>query len=135
MAQVARTMLLKAQQKNEASSLLALESPVTARDVGQAALAGDRVARRILEASGRRLGQALAVLVDLFNPERIVMGGLGMRLGELLVGPARKVLTREALSASVAACRIVPAELDEQIGDIAALSVVPGAELAPSEPI
>jgi glucokinase len=128
MAQIAGTMLLKARQRGETSSLLTLKIPVTARDVGQAARDGDQVARRILTASGRRLGEALAVLVDLFNPERIVMGGLGMRLGELLVGPARKVLAREALAASVAACRIVPAELGEQIGDIAALSVVPGGE-------
>ena len=44
---------------------------ITARDVGNAAKQGDRVARSIVRATGRRLGQAVAMLVDILNPQRI----------------------------------------------------------------
>ncbi|MGB8259748.1 MAG: ROK family protein [Terracidiphilus sp.] len=127
MAQLSAEALRRAARRGEASSLLDLPSsqPPTARDVGLAALAGDALARRILRESGRKLGMALAILIDVLNPERIVLGGLAMRLGDLLLDPARAVLRREALAPSVAACRIVPAELGERIGDVAALCVVP----------
>jgi glucokinase len=96
---------------------------LTARDVAEAARAGDQRARKLIRSTGRRLGETLAILVDILNPERIVIGGLAMRLGDDLLRPARAVLRREALSASVAACEIVPAALNEQIGDLAALCV------------
>ncbi len=67
------------------------------------------------------------MLVDILNPERIVIGGLAMRLGEELLAPARAVMRREALSASAAACDVVPAALGEEIGDLAALCVAMGA--------
>jgi glucokinase len=110
------------------AQVLASHNAITARDVAEAARAGDSLAKRLLSQTGRRLGETLAILVDVLNPERIVIGGLVMRLGEQLLGPARAVLQREALSGSVAACQIVPAALNERIGDLAALSVAAGIE-------
>ena len=101
---------------------------VTARDVGIAAQAGDAVALDILRQSGERLGQALAMLVDVLNPQRIVLGGLAWRMGEPLLAPMRRVLAREALPQTLRACDIVPAALGEKIGDIAALCVADGLE-------
>jgi glucokinase len=94
--------------------------------VAEAARAGDVLAKRLIRSTGRRLGEALAILVDILNPERIVIGGLAMRLGDDLLEPARSVLHREALPASAAVCEVVPALLNEQIGDIAALCVAMG---------
>jgi len=99
---------------------------LTARDVAEAAQLGDELARQIIASTGRRLGEALAILVDLFNPERIVIGGLAMRLGDSLLGPAREVLDREALAPSAARCQIVPALLGESIGDVAAICIAMG---------
>jgi glucokinase len=65
----------------------------------------------------------MAILVDILNPECIVIGGMAMRLGELILGPARKSLKREALRQALSVCRVVPAQLGESIGDIAALCV------------
>jgi glucokinase len=122
MAQMAAQELAAAHRKGEKTVLLDGRNGVaSAREVGLAAQAGDRVALRILGISGRKLGMALAILVDLLNPECIVIGGLAMRLGDLILAPARKVLAREALAPAVAACRIVPAQLGERIGDVAAL--------------
>jgi len=67
------------------------------------------------------LGRALAMLIDLLNPERIILGGLGMRLRDVLVDPAMHVARDEALPGAMAACAVVPAALGEAIGDYAAL--------------
>ena len=85
------------------------------------ARAGDPDALAVLAESGRRLGAGLALLVDLLAPEVIVLGTLARHLGELWLGPAREVLAAEALPGHVARCRIVPSELGERIGDVAAL--------------
>ena len=74
------------------------------------------------------LGEALAVLVDVLNPERIVVGGLALRLGEHLLRPARARMEEEALSASAKVCTLVAASLGESIGDVAALCVATGLE-------
>jgi glucokinase len=102
---------------------------VSARNVAEAAARGDRLARRLIRDTGLRLGASLAILVDILNPERIVIGGLAMRLGDALLDPARRVLNQEALPQSAAACSIVPAQLGEGIGDVAAIAVAMG--LAP----
>lgn len=125
MALVAAEVLDTARAEGESSVLLDLpeEQKVTAKDVGLAAQQGDAVACRILTICAEKLGMALAVLVDIINPQRIVLGGMAMRLKDLLLEPARKVLAREALPAAVAACEIVPAALGERIGDVAALCI------------
>ncbi len=110
------------------SSLRVVVGAVTARDVGEAAHAGDAVARDILRRSGERLGQALAMLVDVLNPQRIVLGGLAWRMGEHLLAPMRRVMAREALPQTLRACEIVPAALGEKIGDVSALCVAMGLE-------
>jgi len=128
MAQVAERMVAAARRRREPTSLARLRKgeAITARHVGQAAQAGDAVALRIVRNTARRLGEALAILVDLFNPERIVIGGLAMRLGDLLLEPARQVIRREALRVSAATCEVIPAALGERIGDVASLCVAMG---------
>jgi glucokinase len=129
MAQVAERMVAAARRRREPTLLLAPRGKagaITARDVGLAAQRGDSVAVRIVRSTGRRLGEALAILVDLLNPERIVIGGLAMRLRDLLLEPARRVMRREALALSAETCQVVPATLDERIGDVAALCIAMG---------
>jgi glucokinase len=90
-------------------------------EVARLALAGDADALAVLERVGDYLGQGLAILADILNPELIILGSLAVRLGETLLAPARRAMQREALPGTFAACRVVPAALGEQIGDIAAL--------------
>lgn len=103
-------------------SSIALES-LTARDIWAAALKKDAVAASVVRSTGERLGEACAMVVDLFNPNRIVVGGLAVRMGDALLEPARAVMSREALPGAAAVCQIVPAALGESIGDVAALCV------------
>jgi glucokinase len=96
---------------------------VTARDVFEAALAGDPLAQQIIHISAEYLGRGLAVLIDILNPECIVIGSIYTRNEELLKPLIDKVLDREAIPAANKVCKIVPAALGEKIGDFAALSV------------
>lgn len=97
----------------------------TAKSVGDAAEAGDETALAIYRESGRRLGEGLSILIDLFNPELIVIGSIFVRSGHLLRPFMEEVIRREALPQSVAVCKVVPAALGESLGDIAALSIPP----------
>lgn len=129
MAQVACREVESAIERGEVTALAAKfrsNGILSAKDVADAAQQEDKLARKIIHDTGGRLGEALAILIDLFNPERIVIGGLAMRLGENLLGPARRVVLQEALPASARVCQIVPAALGEQIGDVAAICVAMG---------
>jgi glucokinase len=128
MAQHGAEVLKSARAAGEDSALaeIAAERDITARDIGQAALNGDAVAQRIVCITGEKLGSALAMLVDVLNPERIVIGGMALRLGGLLFEPARNVMQQEALKQCTSVCEVVPARLGERIGDVSALCVADG---------
>ena len=96
-----------------------------AKMLAQAAAAGDETALDVWKKCGARLGEGLAVLIDLLNPERIVLGSIFARSGHLLVPAMREVLEREALPRSLGVCEILPAALGDAIGDYACLSVAP----------
>jgi glucokinase len=85
------------------------------------ARAGDRVALEVLDGIGRRLGATMGSFVNIFNPEAIVIGGgWGKAASEFLLGPAREVLLREALSPGRELVRIVPAQLGPEAGLVGA---------------
>ena len=91
--------------------------------VALAANAGDPVANEIIGISADYLGQGLAILIDILNPECIVIGSIYSR-NEMLFKPLiDKVLQKEAIPSSLEVCRIVPALLGDSIGDYAALCV------------
>ncbi|MGP8321939.1 MAG: hypothetical protein ACT6FE_06420, partial [Methanosarcinaceae archaeon] len=69
------------------------------------------------------LGKALAILLDILNPEIIIIGSIFVRCGELLRPMMEAELEKEALPQTLAACKIVPAQLNENIGDLAAYSI------------
>ena len=83
--------------------------------------AGDKDALSVFEASAEKLGAGLSVVIDILNPERIVIGGVYSRAEDLFLEGMHRVLKREALGLSLGVCKIVPATLGESIGDIAAL--------------
>ena len=69
------------------------------------------------------LGRGLAILVDLLNPEVIVIGSIFQRAESLFRKEMEQYLQREALPRSLSVCRILPSELKDEIGDYAALAV------------
>jgi glucokinase len=125
-ARLAQSEALRAIQDGSPPSFcpsLADMDEVTAKVVGQAAQAGDPLARQIFETVGRYLGRGLALLVDILNPERIVIGSIYGRQHELLAPPALRMLREEAHPRALKTCEIAPAGLGERVGDYAGLAV------------
>ena len=95
----------------------------SARELGIRAEEGDAEAIAIYERVGEDLGKTLAILIDLLNPEAIVIGSIYVRSQSFIEPAMRRVIAERALPQSVSACRIYPAALGESLGDIAALCV------------
>lgn len=96
---------------------------ITAKSVAEAAASGDKAAKEIYGICGENLGKGLAVIIDILNPEAIVIGSIYERSSALLKEKMQETLEKEALSLSLGVCRILPAELGDSIGDFAALGV------------
>jgi glucokinase len=105
-----------------APAWLAPGLPLTLKAIADAAAQGDAFALEVLRVAGERLGETLAIVIDLFNPERVVLGGFFPRCRELLEPHLRRALAAEALPIPRAACQIVPAELGETIGSHGAIA-------------
>jgi glucokinase len=81
---------------------------------------GDPVAQDAITAIGRNLGIGLANVVNIFNPEVIVIGGGVIGAGEMLLGPAREEMMRRALAPGRDEVRVVAAEHGPEAGMIGA---------------
>jgi glucokinase len=110
-------------RRDPASALgraVAQRGVVTGEEVAQLALAGDPAACSVMAAIGRSLGAGLASVVNIFEPEVIVIGGGAAAAGDLLLDPAREVVAERALRPSRDGVRIVPAALGEEAGMVGA---------------
>ncbi len=99
---------------------------ITTKELAKVAFAGDKFAKRVFAKSGEMLGKGLSIIIDVLNPEKIVIGGVFMRSSALLLPAMKKQLAKEGLTESVGVCEIVPAKLSENVGDIAALAIAKG---------
>lgn len=97
-------------------------SEVTAKTIADAAEAGDVTALEVYRVCGEHLGRGLSMLIDLLNPEKIVIGSIFARSRDLLWEPCKKILESETLPISLGVCEVVPARLGEEIGNFAAVS-------------
>ena len=125
-ARIAATKVLERLQRGEHPSFCPDFSSIgslTAKDVAEAAGRGDPLALEVFEESASYLGYGLSMLVDLLNPERIVIGSVYARSEKLFRDTMRKVMERECLPAALGVCEVKAAQLGDQIGDYAALSV------------
>ena len=98
------------------------EGDITAKAIAEAANAGDETAINVYKVCGEHLGAGLSVLIDILNPEKIVIGSVFARSEQLLRKYAEEVIAKEALPQAAGCCKIVPAELGEKIGDYAAIA-------------
>ncbi len=100
-----------------------LSGGISARETVQRADAGDPAMQAVLADSAEKLGMCLSLLIDLLNPERIIIGSIYARAERWYRDIAQQVIDREALCHSARVCKILPAELGDALGDYAALSV------------
>ncbi len=96
---------------------------ITTKDIAVAAASGDKTALEIFEITGEYLGKGLSILIDVLNPQRIVIGSIYARATDLLEPASKKVIEREAIPAAARVCEVVPAALGDEVGEYAALSV------------
>ncbi|NIN70289.1 MAG: ROK family protein [Anaerolineae bacterium] len=96
---------------------------ISAKLVAQAAAEGDAEAGRILDQAMSYLGIGMANLVNLFNPELLVIGGGLTKMGERLFGPVRSIIDQRAFPANAHAVRVIPAELGDDVGVLGAAAV------------
>ena len=78
-------------------STLRHETEITGKSVGDAAVAGDRLALEIVAEAGRWLGVGLLNVAHMMNPEVIVLGGSVIQLGDLILNPARQIMREYAV--------------------------------------
>lgn len=95
---------------------LGLEGPLDGLRVTELALDGDAMAIEAVRQLGRRLGAGIASLLNVFDPDVVVIGGGVSRAGDLLLEPARTVARERALSPAGARARIVQAAFGEEAG-------------------
>jgi len=125
-AQLAKSIVSERLKKNQVVGFCPsaeMIGKIDTKMVAVAAQAGDPVASEIIGISADYLGRGLAILVDILNPECIVIGSIYAR-NEMLFKPViDRILAKEAIPSALDVCRVKPAELGESIGDYAALCV------------
>ncbi len=120
LSEIARTVAMEYSQKGQTPVWAENTEPA---NVAKAAREGDTAAKEVFQICGEMLGKGLAILVDILNPQRIIIGSVYARCVDLLKEPMEKSLKKEALAQSLEVLEILPAKLGEAIGDVAALAV------------
>ncbi len=98
---------------------------IDARQVAELEERGDAAAARIMERARRAFAEAVVTMVDVFNPQRIVVGGsIAAGQSDRLLGPAREAVRDHAYRRQAQRVEIVPAALGDDVGLVGGLSLV-----------
>jgi glucokinase len=117
---------LLAARENPRSALgraLAADETIDGRLASKLASEGDEIARAVLEKIGTLLGVGITGLVNIFNPELVVVGGGAAQAGDLLLEPARAVVRTRGLRPQRDQARIVAARFGEEAGLVGAAAL------------
>jgi glucokinase len=100
-----------------------MEGQPTAADVAAAARAGDPAARAVWDETVEALACGLTSIVNLFEPELVVLGGGVTRAGEQLLDPVRERVRRDAMGPAAEASDVKLAALGDQVGVVGAAAI------------
>lgn len=95
-----------------------------AKSIAQAMYSGDEFATHVYEKCAEKLGLGLSVIIDMLNPEAIIIGSIYQRNADFFLPRISKIIEKEALYCNSSVCKILPSELGDSIGDYAALGVL-----------
>ncbi|MDF2545160.1 MAG: sugar kinase [Anaerosolibacter sp.] len=109
------------EQGTKASFMKSSIHHITTKDVAEAAEAGYGDALDVFRISGKYFGRGLSILIDILNPEIIIVGSIYARAGKFLDEEMYREIEKQALERSRKAVKIVPAQLGERIGDYGAI--------------
>jgi glucokinase len=96
---------------------------ITAQVIGEAAQEGNKYALEIFRVMSEKLGKGVSTIIDMLNPQIVVLGSIYGRQKNIIEPVLREVLGKETISQSLEVCEIVPTMLGEAIGDFAAAAV------------
>ena len=97
---------------------------LTAKSVAEAMYKGDSFALEVMEKCAQKLGQGISIIIDILNPQAIVIGSIYERNEDFFLPIVKSVIDEEALNCNSKVCEILPAKLGDSIGDYAALGVL-----------
>ncbi|MEK7450154.1 MAG: ROK family protein [Planctomycetota bacterium] len=97
---------------------------ITAKMIFDAARRGDRLAKTVVQETGWYLGAAVSQVINILDPELIVLGGAMAQAGEILFRPIRQVAFAHIIPSPVRRVKIVPAQLGENAGLYGAATLV-----------
>ena len=117
---------LKGGKSTKFREMAGADGEITPYIVAKAAEAGDPVAKRIFEIVGTYIGMGLVSVINLLNPEKVIIGGGVAAAGDLLLDPIRKTIKERAMVVAGNSVEIVPAELGNSAGVIGASMLVEG---------
>ena len=117
---------LKGGKSTKFREMAGADGEITPYIVAKAAEAGDPVAKRIFEIVGTYIGMGLVSVINLLNPEKVIIGGGVAAAGDLLLAPIRKTIKERAMVVAGNSVEIVPAELGNSAGVIGASILVEG---------
>jgi len=120
MARAAKRRIMQGEKSALVDMVKGKIDDVTAEQIGIAARAGDKLASEIINEAAMYLGIGMVNLVNIFNPEVLAVAGGVSRLGDLLLEPARKIVSERAFPISARAVRIITAELGDEAGVLGA---------------
>lgn len=122
-ARLGRILVQEARISGKKSELLALpDEDITAKSISTAAENGDALAQEVYRISAEYLGKGIAILIDLLNPEKIIIGSVFTRSEKLFRDSMDAMVKKEALAPAAAVCTVVPSALGDSIGDYAAVA-------------
>lgn len=99
-------------------------SAITAHHVVDAAIEGDPLCRSVLEEAGTYMGIGLANIIQILNPDRIVLGTIAVHAGDLILEPIRRTVREFAWKRCAEVCSIVAAGLGDRAQDLAAIALI-----------
>lgn len=97
---------------------------VKSEHVLEAARAGDALALELVSETAYYMGWGIANLVNVLNPDIVLLGTIAIAAGDLLLDPIRKTVSKFAMTRPAAAVEIAPAQLGDALGDLAAIALV-----------
>ena len=115
-------------KNNSATALLNLANNrienVKSEHVLTAARTGDTLALQLVEETAYYMGWGIANLVNILNPDIVLLGTIAIAAGDLLLNPIRKTVSEFAMTRPAEAVKIAPAQLGDTLGDLAAIALV-----------
>jgi glucokinase len=133
-ARLARESLMYGRHKRVLALAGGRPSDITAEHVVVAAREGDPFAVGILAEAGNYMGLGIANLIQILNPEIVILGTIAVHAGDLILEPIRRAIGQYAWARSSEVCRVVPAELGDRAQDIAAIAAFIEHERNPVQP-